>query len=87
MLATIENTQLEELATATQAANHFGITTQAINNWVRRRYLAVAGHDEYGRRLYRRDDLEQVNKATTQRALRNRPVPPNIAKELFGTGG
>lgn len=76
MLAMIEDTPtddfLDELVTATQAAAEFGITTQAINNWVRRRYLAVAGFDADNRRLYRKLDLEKVNHATKQRMLGRR---------------
>lgn len=61
-----------EFVTAAEAAKHFGITTQAINNWVRRRHLAVAGYDNEGRRMYRRLDLEKVNHATLQRMLGRR---------------
>lgn len=67
-----EDDFLNELVTATKAAEEFGITTQAVNNWVRRRYLAVAGFDADGRRLYRKVDLEKVNHATKQRMLGRR---------------
>ena len=64
-LLTIDD--INEQVTATEAAQHFGITRAAICNWVRRGHLRVAGIDHAGRKTYRKLDLEKVNHATMQR--------------------
>lgn len=58
---------INEQVTATEAAQHFGITRAAICNWVRRGHLRVAGIDHAGRKTYRKLDLEKANHATKQR--------------------
>ena len=67
MLALADDIDTHEQVTASEAAKHFGITTAAICNWVRRGHLAVTGIDAQGRRTYRKLDLEKVNNATMQR--------------------
>lgn len=57
----------EEQVTATEAAQHFGITRAAICNWVRRGHLRVTGIDHQGRKTYRKLDLEKVHNATMRR--------------------
>lgn len=58
---------LDQQVTATEAAEQYGVTAQAICNWVRRGHLRVSGIDAQGRRTYRKLDLEKVNNATMQR--------------------
>lgn len=67
LLALTDDIDIHEQVTASEAAKHFGITTAAICNWVRRGHLAVTGIDAQGRRTYRKLDLEKVNNATMQR--------------------
>lgn len=59
---------IDEQVTATEAATQYGVTAQAICNWVRRGHLRVSGIDAQGRRTYRKIDLEKVNHATRERA-------------------
>lgn len=72
--AALDTTQgIEDLITATQAAALCGVTTQAVNNWVARGTLVLAGLDDRNRKLYKVIDVARAERATRDHpAARNR---------------
>ena len=57
------------LLTASEAAQHAGVTVEAILNWRRRGHLTIAGHKN-GRPAYTLLDVAKAEHATRKRARR-----------------
>lgn len=64
--------RLNELITTSEAATLAGVTVAAISNWRDRGLLAQSGTDHRGRPLYRFLDVAKAERATRDRARRQR---------------
>lgn len=61
---------VDELITAAQAAQHCGVTPEAIRLWVHRGKLTPAGRDARGRNLFRLLDVARCEHSTRKAARR-----------------
>jgi excisionase family DNA binding protein len=61
---------IHSLITTTEASTLFGVSCEAVRQWVRRGKLTATGIDDRGRKLYRLIDVSDAEKATRKRAGR-----------------
>jgi hypothetical protein len=62
--------QLDDLFTATDAADAHGLSPATVRSWRKRGHLTEAGRNERGARLYRGIDLLRAEAATREHARR-----------------
>lgn len=61
---------IHSLITTAEASTLFGVSCEAVRQWVRRGKITAAGMDDRGRKLYRLIDVSDAERATRRRAGR-----------------